>query len=63
MKNKILLLIVLVTLALAFIACTSSEDCERIDVRVGIEVYAESGHATNYIADLQPGDVLYVCGD
>ena len=57
-------LIVFIMVACLVIGFMPSTDaCERIEVRTGIEVYTEANHATNYIADLQPGDVLYICGE
>jgi hypothetical protein len=64
MKKVSLKILLFMVFALALSACLPEGDtCQKIEVQTRIEVYTESDHATNYIADLQPGDVLYICGE
>ncbi len=49
--------------ALAIIAMQKSTPCKTITVTTGIEVYTEANAASNQIAVLKPGDVIYLCGE
>lgn len=57
--KKILLSILLVIIT----GCTSNPNCQTIYVTDSIEVYTEADHASNRVALLEPGDVLYICGE
>lgn len=49
--------------AFAIVAMQKSEPCKTITVTTSIEVYTESNAASNRLAILQPGDVIYLCGE
>jgi len=38
-------------------------NCFKVTVPSQISIYSESELASNIVADLQPNDVLYFCGD
>jgi len=64
MKKVSLKVLLILFFALALSACLPKGDtCQSIEVQTRIEVYTEAAQATNYIADLQPGDILYICGE
>lgn len=68
MKRKDIPTIILAALiALPFLALLSMRvtgtDCIKIYVPSRTMIYSESASATNIVAEVNPNDVLYFCGD
>jgi hypothetical protein len=68
MRKHILNIALLVCIILAPMLLLSSmrvpgTNCFKVTLPAQISIYSESKLASNILADLQPNDVLYFCGD